>query len=96
MQFQNHQSYNPSPSFIPRNPSTGGTRQVFNVGFHSSVFLHTSLPAFCVLCDEPLSWGFFLLHVFSILMKIKWEAWWKNKLTCDLQVMVQLTLETDM
>lgn len=40
---------------------------------------------------------FFLLHVFSILVKTKWEAsWTKTKLPCDLQVMVQLTLKTDM
>lgn len=50
-----------------------------------------------VPCVTSLHRGVFsLLHVFSILVKIRWETWCKNKLTCDLQLMVQLTVETDM
>lgn len=62
------------------------TPQYFSVG--------VCLPF--VSCVMSLYHGVFPYHVFSVLVKIRWEAWWKNKLACDLWVMVQLTMETDM
>lgn len=59
-------------------------------GFQSSRCLCLSFVSHVMSLNSK----FFLLHVFSILVKIRWEAQWK-KISCQLQVMIQLTAETD-